>query len=61
LDDDPVPDTLCKAVLGAVCDMTWWRWERDPRWEFPPVSYIRGRKYRRAGDVRAFRKQHFGI
>jgi hypothetical protein len=60
-DNDLVPDTVCKKALGGVSDMTWWRWERDERLDFPEAHYLRGRKFRRAGDVRHFRKQHFGF
>jgi hypothetical protein len=61
LDNDPVPDSVCRAALGGVTDVTFYNWEKDSRWEFPRRICVRGHKYRRAGDVRAFRKQHFGI
>ncbi len=60
-DADLVPDSVCKAALGGVSDMTWWRWERDERWDFPKAVYIRGRKFRRADDIRRFRREQFGF
>lgn len=61
LDDDLVPDSVCKAACGGVTDMTWWRWERDPKLGMPVARVIRRRKYRRAVEIRAFRKRVFGF
>jgi len=61
LDNDLVPDPVCKAAFGNPSDMTWWRWEHDPQLNFPKAVSLRRRKFRRAGDVRRFRKERFGF
>lgn len=45
-----------KARLGRISDMTIWRWERDPRLNFPKPVRIRNRKYYRESEIEAFEK-----
>ena len=60
-DNDLVADSICRLALGNVSPMTWWRWQHDPSLNFPEGYDIRRRKFRRAGDVRRFRKEVFGF
>jgi excisionase family DNA binding protein len=41
----------------GVTSMTIWRWERDPKLEFPAPTVIRGRKYRRRNDIDAWMRR----
>lgn len=43
-----------KAMLGNVCDMTLWRWQRDPALGFPSPVKIKSRNYWRESDVAAW-------
>jgi len=43
-----------KARLGRISDMTLWRWERDPRLNFPQPVRIRNRKYFRQSEIEEF-------
>ena len=40
------------AYLGVTA-MTIWRWERDPKLDFPTATVIHGRKYRSRDDIDA--------
>jgi excisionase family DNA binding protein len=44
------------GYLG-VTPMTIWRWERDPKLQFPAPTVIRGRKYRRRDDIDAWMRR----
>lgn len=49
-----------KARLGNITDMTLWRWERDPRLNFPQPVRINRRKYFRQSDLEAWAETQFG-
>ena len=48
-----LPDPKVAEGYG-VSLMTIWRWDHDPRLNFPKAIYIRGRKYRDADELSAF-------
>jgi hypothetical protein len=48
-----IPDPLVCRRYG-VCPMTLWRWDHDPRLNFPKPIRIRGRKYRDQDALAAF-------
>lgn len=43
-----------RELCGGICDMTLWRWGRDPHLSFPQPVVIRRRKFYRAGEVAEF-------
>ena len=58
--DDPGPTFLPEAAVCrryGVSDTTIIRWERDERLGFPQALVIRGRKYRRLSELRAFEER----
>ncbi|KMO21624.1 helix-turn-helix transcriptional regulator [Methylobacterium platani] len=38
----------------AISDMTLWRWEKDPKLDFPKPIRINGRRYWRVTDLVSF-------
>ncbi|TNC10426.1 transcriptional regulator [Methylobacterium terricola] len=38
----------------AISDMTLWRWEKDPKLDFPKPIRINGRRYWRLADIQDF-------
>ena len=54
-DDDDVylTSTSQRKRYDNISAMTFWRWERDPRLNYPPAIEINGRKYR---SLRALKK-----
>jgi len=42
---------------GNISAMTLWRWERDPRLNFPPAIDINGRKYRSLRALEEWERQ----
>ena len=59
-DNDLVPDSVTRQIFG-VTYMTLYRWERKPELNFPAASVVERRKYRRVGELRKFRRQHYGF
>ena len=51
--DHLVPDPLV-AEEFHVSLMTLWRWDHDPSLNFPKAIRIRGRNFRRLGELRAW-------
>jgi hypothetical protein len=52
--DELVPDPqVCREF--KITAMTLWRWERDPRLNFPPKIKIRTRNYRSRKALNDFR------
>ncbi|NGM33331.1 transcriptional regulator [Methylobacterium sp. DB0501] len=37
-----------------ISDMTLWRWEKDPKLQFPAPIRINGRRYWRLADLQGF-------
>ena len=56
LDDDLVPDSVSRRLLGNVSRMTFWRWQKSAG--FPPAVLISNRNYRKAGQLRQFLDKH---
>ena len=52
-----LPDSKVAARYD-VSAMTLWRWDRDPRLNFPKPIRIRGRKYRDEAALDAFDEAH---
>jgi hypothetical protein len=44
--DELVPDKQARKECGGVSRMTFYRWEKDPKLQFPPAIKINKRKYR---------------
>jgi hypothetical protein len=54
-DDTLLTATQARARVGGVSAMCVWRWQRDPRVQFPqPDVVINGRNYWFAGTIRRF-------
>jgi hypothetical protein len=56
--DRLVPDSIAKAELGGVSNMTWWRWQRDAHMAelgFPVAIVLRARTYRSRAELEAFK------
>jgi predicted DNA-binding transcriptional regulator AlpA len=52
-DEDWLPDPkVCERY--KISSMTLWRWDHDPELNFPKAIRIRGRKFRRLGELRAW-------
>jgi predicted DNA-binding transcriptional regulator AlpA len=45
------------AKFLSVTTMTIWRWERDPKLEFPQPTIIRDRKYWNRDDINAWMRR----
>jgi hypothetical protein len=54
LDDDLVPDSISRQLLGNVSRMTFWRWQQGSVAGFPQAVLIGKRNYRKAGQLRQF-------
>ena len=53
LDDDALLTAAqTRARFGHVSTMCLWRWQRDPRVQFPRPTKINNRNYWRLGDLR---------
>jgi hypothetical protein len=51
-----VPD--CEVLKEFdITPMTLWRWDRDPKLDFPPAIYIRKRKFRERKKLEEFKKR----
>lgn len=57
LDDDALmSSTSVCASCGGVSRMALWRWQRDPRVQFPaPDMIINQRRYWKAGSIRRWK------
>lgn len=53
-----LPSRAVKHRYGGICDMTLWRWGRDPDLGFPAPIVINRRKYWRASDLDHWDSQH---
>ena len=53
-DDDLVPDSVSRVLLGGVSRMSFWRWQNGSIDGFPPPIVINKKNYRKAGDLRQF-------
>jgi len=56
-DDELIPDPKVAHEEFGVCLKTINRWERKPELSFPPAIWINGRKYRRRGEIREFKRR----
>ena len=57
-DDDLVPASVVKRENGGISDMTIWRWQRDPRIQFPPPDLVlNGRRYWKRRTLRQHRQR----
>ena len=56
-DEDLVPASVWKPAFGNPSDMTVWRWERNPKVNFPRSTKIANLNFKRVGDLREFRKR----
>jgi hypothetical protein len=58
-DIDPLLDSnKARQAAGAGTAMTLWRWQRDPRVQFPrPDLVINNRNYWHASTIRAWRER----
>lgn len=57
LDDDALLNSAqVKARCGNVTDMCLWRWQRDPRVQFPQPIKMNRRNYWRFGDLLEWQK-----
>jgi predicted DNA-binding transcriptional regulator AlpA len=43
-----------RELCGGICDMTLWRWRRDPDLQFPEPVIIRRRNFYRASEIAGF-------
>jgi hypothetical protein len=51
--------TQVRALVGGVTTMAIWRWQRDPRVQFPlPDVVINHRNYWYAGSIRRWQASH---
>jgi predicted DNA-binding transcriptional regulator AlpA len=50
-DDDIFLNTKALAQMLGVSTLSIYRWERDPRLDFPAPSRVYGRKFWRRSDV----------
>lgn len=59
IDDETLLDSnATRARCGGKTNMTLWRWQRDPRVQFPrPDMVINGRRYWRLGTLRRWQAQ----
>lgn len=59
LDDDTLMDSgAARASCGGVTNMCLWRWQRDPRVQFPaPDLIINNRRYWKAGTIRRWKAE----
>lgn len=55
-DSDWVPESLVRQLFGCT-RQTIWRWEKDDSVKLPLAIKIRNKKYRKAGELRAFLAQ----
>jgi len=57
LDDDALMDSAqVRGSVGGKSNMCLWRWQRDPRVQFPaPDLVINGRRYWKAGTIRRWK------
>jgi hypothetical protein len=57
LDDEVLLDSAgVRASVGDKSNMCLWRWQRDPRVQFPkPDVIINGRRYWYVGTIRRFK------
>jgi hypothetical protein len=56
-DDDLIPDPQVADEEFNVCLRTLSRWDDKPELGFPPPIYINGRKYRKRGSIREFKRR----
>jgi hypothetical protein len=55
-DDTLLTSAQTRALVGGVTTMCIWRWQRDPRVQFPhPDVVINGRNYWRRGTIRSWK------
>jgi predicted DNA-binding transcriptional regulator AlpA len=52
-DETLLPDPKVRERYN-ISGMTLWRWDRDPSLNFPKAIRIRGRNFRRLGELRAW-------
>ncbi len=52
--DKRIASAAVRELCGGVSDMTIWRWQHDPKLNFPAPIYIARRRYWREGDVIAW-------
>jgi predicted DNA-binding transcriptional regulator AlpA len=58
-DDVLLDSKQTRASVGQKSDMCIWRWQRDPRVQFPkPDVMINGRRYWYAGTIRRWKAEH---
>ena len=51
-----VPDPQVQVEFG-ICEMTLFRWTRDPKLGFPPAVKIRNRNFRSRRALEAFKER----
>jgi hypothetical protein len=56
-DDDLIPDPQVADEEFNVCLKTLSRWDAKLELGFPPPIYINGRKYRKRGSIREFKRR----
>ena len=54
LPQDLITSSRVRKACGGICDMTLWRWRRDPDLQFPEPVTIRGRNFYRADQIAEF-------
>ena len=52
--DKRIASAAVRELCGGVSDMTIWRWQHDPKLNFPTPIYIARRRYWREADVIAW-------
>lgn len=56
-DDTMLSAPRTQEFVGGITRMCLWRWQRDPRVNFPAPTVINSRNYWRLGDLRAWQAE----